>query len=87
MNSARRWFKRRLTPRLPYPYYLFGGFITVYSGQWADVHLPHTNLVICWRRNRRYAFLSKDGTPRNRIWGIGRAQRARAYWLERAKSQ
>lgn len=71
MNNVRRWFYRGLVPGRRYPAYLFGGFVTVYNGKWADIHLPKTNLTVCWRRKRKYAYLSKDGTPGNRTWGIG----------------
>ena len=71
ISGVRKWFYRGLVPGHRYPLYLFRRFVCVYSGRWADIRLPHTWLVVSWKPKRKWAYLSKDGTPGQRTWSIG----------------
>ncbi len=68
----RHWLFERLVPNHRYPIRLFGGLIYVHSGKWADIRLRRNWLVVCWRKNRLYAYISPDGTPNSAVWGIGK---------------
>ena len=55
--------------RKPYPVSLFRR-ITIYSGEWVDIRLQGQYMTINFRR--RYAYLSRDGTPSRAhkwLWG------------------
>jgi len=74
-EKVKRWLFERLVPGHPHPFRLFGGLICVYSGKWADIRLRKNWLVVSWRKNRRYAFISPDGTPNRALWGVGNFNR------------
>lgn len=64
------WFVHRIAPNIKYPLFCLGGRVTIYSGRWADIHLPGGTVVVNWRR--RYIFFSPDGTPGRALWMLGR---------------
>lgn len=70
VKSLNHWLFHRIAP-LRYPIWLVGGRIVIHSHKWADIILRNGYLVICWRKNNRYAFYSPDGTPNRALWGVG----------------
>lgn len=72
MKSIRQWIIERPVPNHKRPVFLFGLFIVLHGGKWADIRLPGGWLVICWRRGHRWAYYSPDATPTRAKWGLGR---------------
>lgn len=71
IKRLKHWIAHSPAPDIKYPLFIFGMAIVIHSGKWADIRMPRGWLVVRWRKGKRYAFYSPDGTPNRALWGFG----------------